>query len=174
MSSYQYRKSHCGDKTVVRSSDLHNGISYTGKITSLYWIRALLISCIGDLGLFSVTPILVMPLDSCCNIHELISLTNVQFYICIFISDFIHCFFIDADMDHTFIQMISTVSIPVLILTMIKWCNTCLPDVSSYNDVLHSYLDLQLVDKRIKINVVNSLKSAEANMYWWADHPSIR
>ena len=39
-SSYQYRKSHCGDKTVVRSSYLHNGISYTGKMTSLYWIRA--------------------------------------------------------------------------------------------------------------------------------------
>ena len=41
MSSYQYRKSHCGDKTVVRPSYLHNGISYTGKTTSLYWIRAL-------------------------------------------------------------------------------------------------------------------------------------
>ena len=41
MSSYQYRKSHCGDKTIVRSSYLHNGISYTGKMTSLYWIRAL-------------------------------------------------------------------------------------------------------------------------------------
>ena len=39
MSSYQYRKSHCGDKTVVRSSYLHNGISYTGKMSSLYWIR---------------------------------------------------------------------------------------------------------------------------------------
>ena len=42
MPSYQYRKSHCGDKTVVRSSYLHNGISYTGKTTSLYWIRALI------------------------------------------------------------------------------------------------------------------------------------
>ena len=41
MSSYQYRKSHCGDKTVVRSSYLHKGISYTGKMASLYWIRAL-------------------------------------------------------------------------------------------------------------------------------------
>ena len=41
ISSYQYRKSHCGDKTVVRSSYLHDGISYTGKTTSLYWIRAL-------------------------------------------------------------------------------------------------------------------------------------
>ena len=41
MSSYQHRKSHCGDKMVVRSSYLHNGISYTGKMTSLYWIRAL-------------------------------------------------------------------------------------------------------------------------------------
>ena len=34
MSSYQYRKSHCGDKTVVRSSYLHNGNSYTGKTAS--------------------------------------------------------------------------------------------------------------------------------------------
>ena len=41
MASYQYRKSHCGDKTVVRSSYLHNGISYIGKMSSLYWIRAL-------------------------------------------------------------------------------------------------------------------------------------
>ena len=38
MSSYQYRKSHYGDKTVVRSSYLHNGISYAGKMSSLYWI----------------------------------------------------------------------------------------------------------------------------------------
>ena len=41
ISSNRYRKSHFGDKTVVRSSYLHNGISYTGKMTSLYWIRAL-------------------------------------------------------------------------------------------------------------------------------------
>ena len=38
MSSYQYRKSHCGDKTMFRPSYLHNGISYTGTMTSLYWI----------------------------------------------------------------------------------------------------------------------------------------
>ena len=36
MSSYQYRKSHCGDKTILRLSYLHNGISYTGKTASLY------------------------------------------------------------------------------------------------------------------------------------------
>ena len=41
MTSYQYRKSHCGDKTILRPSYLHNGISYTGEMTSLYWIRAL-------------------------------------------------------------------------------------------------------------------------------------
>ena len=41
MSSYQYRKSHCGDKTVVRSSYLHNGISYTGKMSSLQTPRNL-------------------------------------------------------------------------------------------------------------------------------------
>ena len=34
MSSYQYRKSHYGDKTILRPSYLHNGISYTGKTTS--------------------------------------------------------------------------------------------------------------------------------------------
>ena len=44
--SYQYRKSHCGDMTFERWSRLHNGISYTGKMTSLYWIRALAISSI--------------------------------------------------------------------------------------------------------------------------------
>ena len=41
MSSYQHRKSHCGDKTILRPSYLHNGISYTGKTASLYWIGAL-------------------------------------------------------------------------------------------------------------------------------------
>ena len=41
MPSYQYRKSHCGDKTILRPCYLHNGISYTSKMTPLYWIRAL-------------------------------------------------------------------------------------------------------------------------------------
>ena len=41
--SYQYRKSHCGDKTILRPSYLRNGISYTGKPTSLYWIGTLVI-----------------------------------------------------------------------------------------------------------------------------------
>ena len=40
MSSYQYMKSHCGDKTVVILPYFHNGIFYTGKMTSLYWIGA--------------------------------------------------------------------------------------------------------------------------------------
>ena len=40
MLSYQYKKSHCGDKMILWSTYLQNGISYTGK-TSLYWIRAL-------------------------------------------------------------------------------------------------------------------------------------
>ena len=31
MSSYQYRRSHCGDKTILWLSYLHNGISYTGR-----------------------------------------------------------------------------------------------------------------------------------------------
>ena len=40
MSSYQYRKFHCGYKTILRPSYLHNEISYTGKTISLCWIRA--------------------------------------------------------------------------------------------------------------------------------------
>ena len=42
MPSYQYRKYHCGDKTVVRSSYLYNGISFTGKMASFYWISPLM------------------------------------------------------------------------------------------------------------------------------------
>ena len=41
MPSYQYRKYHCGGKTILWSSYLHNGISFTSKMTSLYWIRVL-------------------------------------------------------------------------------------------------------------------------------------
>ena len=40
ISSYQYRNSHCRDKTILRPSYLHNGISYTGMMISLYWISA--------------------------------------------------------------------------------------------------------------------------------------
>ena len=43
MSSYQNRKSHCGDKTILQPSYLHNGISYIGKMTSLYWISPLVL-----------------------------------------------------------------------------------------------------------------------------------
>ena len=41
MSSYQCRVSHFGDKTMLWLSYFQNGISYNGKMTSLYWIRAL-------------------------------------------------------------------------------------------------------------------------------------
>ena len=37
MTYFQYKKSRCGDKTVVTSSYLYNEISNTGKMTSLYW-----------------------------------------------------------------------------------------------------------------------------------------
>ena len=40
MLSYQYRKSHCGDKAILRSPYLHSGIFYTGKTTFLHWIGA--------------------------------------------------------------------------------------------------------------------------------------
>ena len=42
--SYQYRKSHCGDKMILCPPFLHNRVSHTGKMTFLYWIRALVAS----------------------------------------------------------------------------------------------------------------------------------
>ena len=48
MSTCHNRKSHCGDK-MIRSSYLHSGISYAGKMTSSYWIISLL--CFVLLGL---------------------------------------------------------------------------------------------------------------------------
>ena len=43
--------SHCGDKTILRPSYLHNGISYSGKMTYLYWIRAqLLLDTVRNVG----------------------------------------------------------------------------------------------------------------------------
>ena len=53
MSSYQYRKFHCGDKTVVRSSYLHNGISYTESYTEstpclseIFWVQEKKLDCL--------------------------------------------------------------------------------------------------------------------------------
>ena len=37
---YEYRKSHCGDKRILRPSYFYNRISYTVKMTLLYRIRA--------------------------------------------------------------------------------------------------------------------------------------
>ena len=48
MPCHQYRKFHCRGKIVLQLSSLHNGISYTGKMTYFYWLRALcsdFISC---------------------------------------------------------------------------------------------------------------------------------
>ena len=42
MTSYPYRKSHCGDKTIIRWSYLHNGIPYIGKMTYLYSTSSLI------------------------------------------------------------------------------------------------------------------------------------
>ena len=54
--SLQYRKYHCGDKTVIfRPYNLHNWISYTGKMASLYWISAQISMISGYDNLFAVT-----------------------------------------------------------------------------------------------------------------------
>ena len=63
--SYQYRKSHCGDKTILRPSYLHNGISYTGKMTSLYWIRAQIIGCLCQRSLYQRTESSLVQITAC-------------------------------------------------------------------------------------------------------------
>ena len=77
MTSYQYRKCHCGDKTILRPSYLHNGISYTGKMTSLYWIRALGLFAFHFLGLGYPLPTRPLSRDMCrslsCSRREEIS-----------------------------------------------------------------------------------------------------
>ena len=93
MSSYQYRKSHCGDKTVVRSSYLHNGISYTGKMIFLYGTspQKLAIMSAGSMGMvgstwYCITVISleyhsILQLD--CLFNSLSSLTTNHIKLCI-------------------------------------------------------------------------------------------
>ena len=64
MTSYQHRKSHCGDKTILGRSYLHNGIPYTDRMTSLYWIRVQVISNHGN--------DMVCPESSSLNIRKVI------------------------------------------------------------------------------------------------------
>ena len=54
--SHQYRKSHCWDKTILRLTYLHHGISYTGKMASLFWIG-------GQISLFYCCHSLAIPVD---------------------------------------------------------------------------------------------------------------
>ena len=78
MTSYQYRKSHCGDKTILRPSYLHNEISYTGKTTSLYWIGALLTAML--LYLFRASAVTLSPICTAIWIRRMaawLSLTRV-------------------------------------------------------------------------------------------------
>ena len=49
--SYQYMKSQCEDKTIVRSSYLRNRNSYAGDVTSLYWIDPLSVLRLCVLGI---------------------------------------------------------------------------------------------------------------------------
>ena len=67
--SYQYRKSHCGEKTIVRSSYLHNGISYTGKVSSLYWFRPLVRTKYVILLVWTLPYVLTSPMASCILHH---------------------------------------------------------------------------------------------------------
>ena len=57
MSSYRYRKSHCGDKTVIRSSYLYNVISYTTKSVFHHNSNVVLFKILKKIGKNEVTAI---------------------------------------------------------------------------------------------------------------------
>ena len=78
MSSYQYRKSHCGDKTVIRSSYLHNGISFAGKMSSLYWI------CPLKVVLVSLHITLIVNSLSSCALHLQVKIRMKSLFHCNF------------------------------------------------------------------------------------------
>ena len=82
MTSYQYRKSHRGDKTILRLSYLHNGISYTGKMTSLYWIRAQLCGDCPHFRAWCGWPLYITFLSyaciTVCIMKLLVSYTNIS------------------------------------------------------------------------------------------------
>ena len=71
MSSYQYRKSHCGNETILRPSYLHNWISYTGNTTSLYWIRA----HVSREGKIKYIPDILCLVLTCLALHSILSLS---------------------------------------------------------------------------------------------------
>ena len=97
VSSYRYMKSHSEDKTVVRSSYLHNGISCNGKMSSLYWIGAQtqsgsqtfdksnyqwqLLSLL--IMMMIINDNIYQPLINNCNIiNQTIDSSNLIFYLC--------------------------------------------------------------------------------------------
>ena len=80
MSSYQYRKSHCGDKMVVRSFYLHNRISYTGKMTSLYWIAAQVVMLHSSLYTYNHFHIKYIPRNSWFVFHSVLVRFDCSFY----------------------------------------------------------------------------------------------
>ena len=65
MSSYQYRKSHCGYNTILRPSYLHNGIAYTGKTASSYWIRTQLFVCWMHINRYALPSGIEYPFSGC-------------------------------------------------------------------------------------------------------------
>ena len=81
MSSYPYRKFHCGNKTFLRPSHRHNRISYTGKMTSLYWDGPQGISshCM-DLFLLEYSGFSTKMVR---NAHSIHTYTCIHIYICV-------------------------------------------------------------------------------------------
>ena len=72
--SYHYWEFHCGDKTVVRSSYLHIGISYPGMMASLYWFSPQMSKC---------TSLMHPPCMSiiCSSLHNLVTVKPFSFHV---------------------------------------------------------------------------------------------
>ena len=61
---------NCGDQTVLKSSYLHNGISYPGKMVYLYWI-SLLMPCIIWIPTINIEHIPVITFCRCLTLYVL-------------------------------------------------------------------------------------------------------
>ena len=108
MQSYQYRESHCRDKTILRPPYLHSGISYTGKMTALYWSRALVTQVhvidtpINKDEVFQRSPMLVwtgLPCDVVLHFYEKYQLNNI--FLCLTFSVWsLFCFVFNRALDN--------------------------------------------------------------------------
>ena len=83
--SYQYKKSYCEDKTILRPSYLHNGIFFSAKMAFSIWIMAQVSGC--EEAILSNIP---QSSVGCCNVLSLAQVC-LSWHLDTLISTYQHC-----------------------------------------------------------------------------------